>query len=61
MAPKKKVSKKTSSKPTLCLRRLDETNHIMSDNEKLPVVEENTEEKLDKGMKRLDASTVVKV
>ena len=59
MPSKKKTSKKPAGKPKSCLRRVDSSTVAMSDNPEFPEYKESPE-KLAKGMKRVDASTLVK-
>lgn len=56
---KKTTSKKSASKPNLCLRSIDSTTVAMSDDPKFPEYKVSPE-KLAKGLTRVDASTVVK-
>lgn len=57
---KKKASKKKSSKPKLCLRQVDQSTQVMSDDVSLPEAVKSPQEKLPKGHTRVDASTIVK-
>lgn len=51
---------KPEEKPKMCLRIVDASTHIMSDNPLLKPVPASKKEKLPKGYVRLDASTVIK-
>ena len=59
--PKKKVSKKSSAKPKLCLRQIDKTTQLICADPQFPIVPSSKKVTLPKGYKRVDASTVVKV
>ena len=58
---KKKVSKKKpTKKPVLCLRQIDATTQIMSDDPHFPEVLPSKMEKLPKGFVRADETTIIK-
>lgn len=56
--PKKKATKK--AEPKTVLRQIDANTAILSDNGSFPEAK-TEEEKLEKGLKRVDANTIVKV
>ena len=51
---------KRSMAPGKCLRQIDASTQLMSDNTMFPPVEDSKEEVLEKGYIRVDASTVIK-
>lgn len=58
--PKKEAAPEKQSKK-MALRRLDKTTVMMSDNPDLPLAEEMAaSDKLPKGFKRIDQSTIIK-
>lgn len=64
MPRKKKATEKSESKPEApqkVLRQIDSNTQLVSDNPKFPEVKETLEEKLEKGMVRVDAHNVITV
>ena len=60
-ASKKEASKKeTSKKPEMVLRHIDSTTIQLSDNSRFPEYKPGNKENIGKGMKRVDATTIVK-
>lgn len=57
----KSPSKKTPSQeaPKMCMRHIDTTTRMLSDNPNFRPVSEGEETQLPKGAKRVDASTVI--
>mgnify|MGYP001119872764 CR=1 FL=1 len=62
--PKKKASKKSAKKseaPKRVLRQIDSKTQMLSSDERFPEVKETMEEKLEKGMVRIDAHNIISV
>ena len=59
MPSKKKTTSKKSVKPESCLRHVDKTTVQMSSNPEFPKYDPEGANAVPKGMKRIDASTVV--
>jgi len=57
----KKAETKSSPKPAMCMRYVDSNTLIMSDDENLkPAEEAKQSQELPKGMRQLDANTIIK-